>query len=172
MGQWDRIGHGAEIVARPEERDTMKLSLLTYSIARSWSLTKVIDAARAYGFAGIEFRAEDGHGHGVEIERTKTERREIRDQIEDAYLEVACIGTSSRFETPDLNQRQGIVDRTKHFVELARDLGCKRIRVFGNNFPRDVQRDECINYVGESLRALAEFSEPYGVDILLEMHGD
>jgi sugar phosphate isomerase/epimerase len=149
----------------------MKLSLLTYRIARSWSLPKIIDAARAYGFAGIEFRAEDGHGHGVEIERTKSERREIRDRIEDAYLEVAGIGTSSRFESPDLNQRQDIIDHTKHFVELARDIGCKRIRVFGNNFPPGVQRDECVQYVGESLRSLAEFSEHYGVDILLEMHG-
>jgi sugar phosphate isomerase/epimerase len=150
----------------------MKLSLLTYSLARSWSLSKLIEAARAYGFAGIEFRAEDGHGHVVEIERTKAERREIRDRIADAYLDVACIGTSSRFESPDSNQRQTMIDHTKHLVELARDLDCKRIRVFGNNFPRDVERDACVSYVGESLRALAEFAEPHGVDILLELHGD
>jgi sugar phosphate isomerase/epimerase len=150
----------------------MKLSLLTYSIARTWSLDKVIEAARAYGFAGIEFRAEEGHGHGVELERTKSERRQIRDRIFDAYLEVAGIGTSSRFETPDSMERQDIVDRTKRFVELAADIDCKRIRVFGNNFPRDVARDDCVKYVGDSLRALAEFSEPYGVDILLEMHGN
>ena len=91
----------------------MKLSLLTYTIARSWSLTRVVDAARAFGFAGIEFRAEDGQGHGVEIERTTAERRDIRDQIADAYLDVAGIGTSSRFESPDPNERQKIVDRTK-----------------------------------------------------------
>ena len=149
----------------------MKLSLLTYSIAKSWSLSKVVDAAQAFGFAGIEFRAEAGHQHGVEIERTKAERRQIRDQIEDAYLEVACIGTGSRFESPDPAERLAVIDRTKQFIELASDLGCSRIRVFGNNIPKEVQRDECVKYVGESLRALGEFAEPYGVDVLLELHG-
>lgn len=105
----------------------MKLSLLTYSIARSWSLSKIVGAAQAFGFAGIEFRAEADHQHGVEIERTKAERRRIRDQIEDAYLEVACIGTSSRFESPDPAERRAMIDRTKQFVELASDLGCPRI---------------------------------------------
>ncbi len=80
----------------------MKLSLLTYSLAKSWSLPKVISAARACGFAGLEFRAEAGHQHGVEIDRTKPERREIRTQIKDAFLDVACIGTGSRFESPEL----------------------------------------------------------------------
>jgi sugar phosphate isomerase/epimerase len=149
----------------------MKLSLLTYSLAKSWSLPKVIGAARAFGFAGLEFRAEAGHQHGVELERTKPERREIRTQIEDAFLDVACIGTGSRFESPDRAQRLAIVERTKRFVELASDLGCQRIRVFGNNFPQEVERDDCVRYVAESLRLLGEFAEPFGVDVLLEMHG-
>ena len=90
-------------------------------------------------------------------------RRAIRDRIEDAYLEVACIGTSSRFESPDARQRQAIIERTKRLVELASDVGCRRIRVFGNNIPPDVRRDDCLTYVGESLRALGEFADPYGV---------
>jgi sugar phosphate isomerase/epimerase len=150
----------------------MKLSLLTYSLARTWSLDKIVDLARAFGFAGLEFRAEANHAHGVELERTTSERREIRDRIADAYLEVACIGTGSRFESPEASQRREVIERTKRYVELARDLDCGRIRVFGNNFPREVPRDVCVQYVGESLRALGEFSESYGVDVLLELHGD
>lgn len=149
----------------------MKQALLTYSLAKSWSLAKIIDAARAFGFAGIEFRAEAGHQHGVEIERTKAERREIRDRIEDAFLEVACVGTGSRFESPDPAERSAVIERTKQFIELASDLGCPRIRVFGNNIPKEVARDECVKYVGESLRELGEFAEPYAVDVLLELHG-
>ena len=149
----------------------MKLAILTYDLARTWSLAKLIDAARAFGFAGLEFRTEQAHGHGVEVERTKVERREIRDRVEDAFLEVACLGTSSRFESPDPGERRAVVERTKGFVELASDLGCKRIRVFGNNIPAGVARDECVRYVGESLRQLGEFAAPFEVDVLLEMHG-
>jgi sugar phosphate isomerase/epimerase len=149
----------------------MKQSLLTYRLAKGWGLPKIIDAARAFGFAGIEFRAEAGHQHGVEIERTKAERRAIRDRIEDAYLEAACIGTGSRFDSPDPAERSAVIERTKRFVELASDLGCPRIRVFGNDIPNDVPRDDCVKYVGESLRMLGEFAGPFGLDVLLELHG-
>lgn len=149
----------------------MKLALLTYNMARRWNLAKITEVARASGFAGVEFRAEAEHEHGVELERTKPERREIRDRIEDAYLEVACIGTSSRFESPDPAQRQAMIDRTKQYVELAADVGCRRIRVFGNIIPEGVRRDDCVRYVGDSLRTVGEFAGPFGVDVLLEMHG-
>lgn len=149
----------------------MKLCLLTYNLARQWNLPQLIEVARKSGFAGLEFRAEAGHEHGVELERTAAERREIRDRIEDAYLEAVGIGTGSRFESPDPAQRQAIIERTKRYVELAADIGCTRVRVFGNIIPAGVQRDTCVTYVGESLRTLGEFAEPYGVDVLLEMHG-
>jgi sugar phosphate isomerase/epimerase len=149
----------------------MKLSLLTYNLARRWELPKILENARACGFAGVELRAEAGHAHGVELERTPEERREIRDRVEDAYLEVACIGIGTRFESPDPAQRQTMIDRTKRYVELAADVGCRRVRVFGNVIPEGVRRDACVAYVGESLRTLGEFAEPFGVDVLLEMHG-
>lgn len=149
----------------------MKLCLLTYNMARRWELPKIVEVAKACGFAGMELRAEAGHAHGVELERTPAERRAIRDQIEDAYLDVACIGTGSRFDSPDPAKRQEVVERTKRYVELAADLGCRRIRVFGNDVPAGVARHDCTRYVGESLRTLGEFAEPLGVDVLLEMHG-
>jgi sugar phosphate isomerase/epimerase len=149
----------------------MKLSLLTYNLARQWDLPKLIEVARSSGYAGIEFRADAGHEHGVELARSAPERRQIRDRLEDAYLEAVCIGTGCRYESPDPAQRLAQIDQTKRFVELAANVGSTRVRVFGNNIPEGVRRDECVAYVGESLRTLGEFAEPFGVDVLLEMHG-
>lgn len=149
----------------------MKLALLTYNLARTWDLDRIIKASKDFGFAGVELRVEANHAHGVELECTSEERREIRNRFEDAYLEVAGLGTSSRFEYPDPAERQKVIERTKRYVELAADLGAKRIRVFGNDIPASIRRDDCVRYVGESLAKLGEFAEPYGVDVLLEMHG-
>lgn len=152
----------------------MKLSLLTYNMAKNWELPKIIEFARSGGFAGCEFRAEANHRHGVELEATPEQRRAIRNQMQDAYLATACIGTSSRFESPDAARRREIVDRTKRYIDLAADVGCGRIRVFGNDMPKgeDVpDRADVLRYVGESLRELGEFAEPHAVDVLLEMHG-
>ncbi|HLZ07910.1 MAG TPA: sugar phosphate isomerase/epimerase family protein [Chloroflexota bacterium] len=149
----------------------MKLSLLTYNLARQWDLPKLIEVARGSGYAGIEFRADAGHEHGVELARSAAERRQIRDRLEDAYLEAVCIGTGCRYESPEPKKRLEQIEQTKRFVELAADVGSTRVRVFGNNLPDGVRRDDCVAYVGESLRTLGEFAAPFGVDVLLEMHG-
>src|SRR5262249_8997541 len=96
----------------------MKLCLLTYNLARNWELPKLIAEARRLGFAALELRADARHAHGVELDLSKQQRREVRDRVEDAYLEVACIGTGNRFESPELAARQEQIDRVKRFVEL------------------------------------------------------
>jgi sugar phosphate isomerase/epimerase len=149
----------------------VKLCLLTYNLARGWELPTLIQSARRLGFAALELRADAGHKHGVELELGKAQRREVRDRIEDAYLEIACLGTGHRYESPDGRQRRAQIEATKKYVELAADVGCSRVRVFGNNMPDGVARDEVVQYVGESLRELGEFADPFGVDVLLEMHG-
>jgi sugar phosphate isomerase/epimerase len=70
------------------------------------------------------------------------------------------------------------VERTKRYIELAADVNCKRVRVFGNDMPKEglngdtpPDRRSVIRYVGDALRELGEFAEPHGVDVLLEMHG-
>ena len=154
-----------------KERSPVKLSLLTYDLARTWSLPKLIEVARSCGYAGIEFRSDAGHQHSAELDRTASERRRIREQLEDAYLEAVGIGTGCKFQAPDPSERAANIEQAKRFIELAADIGSKRVRVFGNDIPPGVKRDDCIRYVGESLRALGEFAEPFGVDVLLEMHG-
>ena len=149
----------------------MKLCLLTYNLARDWELPKLIEVARRCGFAALELRADANHKHGVELGLGKAQRREVRDRVEDAYLEIACLGTGNRYESPDGRKRRAQVEATKRYVELAADVGCSRLRVFGNDMPPDVTRDEVVRYVGESLRELGEFADPFGVDVLLEMHG-
>lgn len=149
----------------------MKLCLLTYNLAKSWELPKLIGFAKKCGFAALELRADAGHAHGVELDLGKAQRREVRDRVEDAYLEVACIGTGHRYESPDGRARRAQIEATKRYIDLAADVGSSRVRVFGNDMPQGVGRDHVIQYVGESLRELGEHADPLGVDVLLEMHG-
>src|SRR6185437_2927686 len=93
-------------------RNTMKLSLLTYLMARNWELPKIIEVARSAGFAGIEFRVDARHRHGVELDTTPAQRRAIRDQLQDAYLAVAALGTGCRFDSPDAARRREAVEQT------------------------------------------------------------
>lgn len=150
----------------------MKLSLLTYNIARDWDLDKLISVCKDLGFTGIEFRTEMNHKHGVELELSKRARKEVMEKIQEAYLEVVGIGTSCRFEYSDAAKRGDNIEKAKHYVELASDLGAKRVRVFGNAFEKGADKAETIQWVGEALAELYAFAKPYNVDVLLEMHSD
>ncbi len=150
----------------------MKLSLDTYSIGTDFTLRELIDLLTENGFDGVEFRCEANQKHGVEPEIPKEERRRISTLLKSAGLEVACLSTSQRFEYPDLSERKRAIERTKQFIDLAADLDCGRIRVFGNDFPPGLPKPQVVQYVGESLRELGEHAEESGVDVLLEMHGE
>jgi len=71
-----------------------------------------------------------------------------------------------------------VVDRTKRFIELAADIGARRVRVFGNDMPKQgvdgnppPDRETVMRYVGDALRDLGAFGAQHKVDVLLEMHG-
>ncbi len=150
----------------------MKLSLLTYNIAREWDLEKIIEVCKKWGYAGVEFRTNAGHKHGVELSTSKEERKEIKERLEDAYLEAVGLGTSCRFEYSDVSKRRENIEDAKRYVELAADIDSQKIRVFGNKFEEGADKEETIKWVGEALNELNEFSKPYNVEVLLEMHGD
>lgn len=155
----------------------MKLSLDTWSIGTDLTLKDILELLPANGIPGVEFRCEANQAHGVEPEMSAAERRRVRALLEGAGIEVACLSTGQRFESPDPAVRQAAIERTNQFVDLAADLGCGGIRVFGNDFPPGSDVDEVVRYVGESLRQCGQHAEQVAaktgahVDVLLEMHG-
>lgn len=150
----------------------MKLSLLTFDLAAGWPLDTIIQVAVKCGYAAVEFRTDlKQNKHGVELDTTPTQRKEIKYKLQDAYLAVSGVGTGCRFESPLPAERSKMIDQTKRYIELARDIGAPHVRVFGNDIPDGVDRDDCVKHVGESLRILGEFAEPFGINVGLEMHG-
>jgi len=150
----------------------MRLSLLTYLLGKDMDLAELIDVVHTTAVEGLEFRAEAGHKHGVELERTPEERADIRKRLQDAYVPVACIATGCMFEYPEEEKRRADIDRAKQFMDLAADIGAPRIRVFGNGFPKGISQAEVINNVGMALREIGEHGAERGVDVCVEMHGD
>jgi sugar phosphate isomerase/epimerase len=149
----------------------MKLSLDTYSIGQKLRLRDLLELLPSHGYDGVEFRCEAGQLHGVELEATPAQRREIRTLLDGAGLGVSCLSTSQRYESPDPAERAKVIERVKAFVDLAADMRCPAIRTFGNDFPAGVSRSDVIKYVGESLRKVGEYGADKGVTVLLEMHG-
>lgn len=150
----------------------MKLSLLTYLLGKDMSLEELLHVAVSCRIPGLEFRAEAGHRHGVELERTAAERAEIRDRCRQAGIAISCVATGCKFEYPEADKRQEDIDRAKRYLDLAAEIGAPRIRVFGNAFPEGISHAEVVENVGRALREIAEHGADRDVDVCLEMHGD
>ncbi|MCK9252634.1 MAG: sugar phosphate isomerase/epimerase [Clostridiales bacterium] len=169
----------------------MKITFTTFQIGSEMTLDELIDLAHATGCAGIELRVSDNYKrgaehvnkgekpdayqhaykHGVEITCTDEERRLIRRKIEDNYLEIVSITTGFMFHYTNQEDRIKNIAGAKEACKLAYDLGCKRIRVFGNIIPDGVNAQDCVDYVTAAVTEVADFALPLGVDVMLEMHG-
>ena len=150
----------------------MKICMLTYQLGKDWTLDEIIQVSNKLKLDGVEFRAEAGHKHGVELETSADERSEIKKKMADAGLITAGLGTSVRFEYPEPEERKKQVEHTKEFVQLAKDIGAERVRVFGNCFPPGRPKEDLVGWITEGLLEISEFAADHAVEVDLEMHGD
>jgi len=141
----------------------MKISFTTFACPE-WKLEAVIEAAQRHGYQGIEFRTDAGHQHGIEISTTTRRRAEIRWQFEGSGIEPCCLATSLQFVNDD------VLDQAPAWIELAADIGCPAIRVFGGPSGSDLDISDVIERTAWHLRHAAESAQSHGVELWLETH--
>ncbi len=126
----------------------MKFSFMSFSCPES-TLEQMLEYAKKYGYDGVEPRVQAQHKHGIELETSTKKRKEIRRTFKDSGVECACIATSLRYCFTDAGKRKEMLETTRMFVDLAVEIGTKRIRVFGGNPDKEIEIDEAIKIVGE-----------------------
>jgi len=149
----------------------MKLSFMTF-VCPQWTLAQIIKGAKEHAYDGFEPRVQANHAHGIELSATAQERRRAGQIVLDSGLAISCLATSCRFATADAAQRRENVDSLRRHLELARDVGATRVRVFGGARPQGLELDRAIGIVAEDLRQGAGFAAECGVTICLETHDD
>jgi sugar phosphate isomerase/epimerase len=132
------------------------------------SLAEVLAAANKYGYAGIEPRTDAGHGHGVEVSASAEQRKQIKKAAADSGVAIACLATSCGFANPQ-TQKQ-VIEQAHERIDLAGDVGCPAIRVFGGDFPYSLSRQQAIELMAGGLSQLAEHAHRRGVKVCLETH--
>ncbi len=147
----------------------MKFAFMSFSCPEA-TLPEMLELAKKYGYQGVEPRAEAQHRHGVELTTSRQQRQEIRKIFASSGIECACIATSIRYCFSEKKPRQEMIEHTRRFLELARDIGCERIRVFGGKPDVDMETSTAVEIVGETLSLLAPDAQTAGVQICLETH--
>jgi sugar phosphate isomerase/epimerase len=137
-----------------------------------WELTRIVEQARALGYHGIEFRGIKLQMKLYELPEFSTRLAETRSRFADAGLAVCCLGTSCRFHDTDKKKLAENVDEGKRFMDLAAQLGCPVIRVFGNEVPKGASKKDTLAQIADGLRALGEHGAGRNVTAAIENHGE
>jgi sugar phosphate isomerase/epimerase len=145
----------------------MKYAFMSSS-AGDYTLEQLLEAAREYGYDGIEPRTDWGHAHGVEAETTEADREAIRLAVEASDVALACIATGCRYADPADREEQ--IRHTHRCIDLAADVGCDRLRVFGGRLGENVSRSQAIDLLIEAFDQLAPHAAERGVLLCLETH--
>ncbi len=83
---------------------------------------------------------------------------------------LVMIDSEGNLGEPEEADRMQAVDNHKKWVDAARYLGCHAIRVNARSNP-ELSYEEQMRLAADGLRALAEYADGPGVDVIVENHG-
>jgi sugar phosphate isomerase/epimerase len=149
----------------------IRLGFMT-SVAPEWDLTRIIAEAQSAGYQCLEPRIGWNHGAGIELELTKSERRDIKSRLDDAGLTISDLALGARFAQTTQDERAESIELTTRAAELASDLGAPYLRVFGGPLPDNLTMLDIRDSVAEALGEAARRAAAFGVTPCLETHDD
>ena len=97
---------------------------------------------------------------------------EAKRQLTGHGLSVSDLGASAQLHEMDPAKRAAQLAEARRFIDLAQALGAPYVRVFGNNYVKDVPRADMLAHIARGLRELGDYAGPKGVTVLIESHGD
>lgn len=144
------------------------MNLIAFSTLSSpnWNLHETVQNAVAYGYTALELR---GLQEQMDLPRAvpflPENRAESLRLIKEAGLVVCCMDSSAV-------AGKGDTEQVKAYAELARDMECPYVRVFGGMLPEGVPLEEALAAKADSLREYARICQQAGVVVVLETHDD
>ncbi|MBV9864938.1 MAG: sugar phosphate isomerase/epimerase [Abitibacteriaceae bacterium] len=130
----------------------------------TWTFDRILQAAQEYGYQALELRGlQDEMDLPYAEPFTSANRNATRQRVEDAGLSICCVSSSGIVANANL-------DHVKRHAELAHDLGCPIVRVFGGKLPEELPHAEAVSNAAATLRSFGDAAQEAHVSIVLETH--
>ena len=130
-----------------------RLGIVTYMVAADWDVPTILKVCKSVGITDVELRTT--HKHGVEPSLNKQQRQDVRQRFADAGVTLWGLGTTCEFHSPDPSVVAKHIDTCRQFVDLARDVGAKGVKVRHNGLPKEVPPEKTLE-PAEVARIVAE----------------
>ncbi len=139
----------------------------------TWPWSEILDFAAEHQFASIELRGILENMDLTKVPELAPDRLgEAKRQLAAHGLVVSCLGASAQMHDMDPVKHAAQLDEARRFIDLAQALGAPYVRVFGNEYVKDVPRDEMLAHIAGALHALGDYAKPKNVTVVIESHGD
>ena len=160
-----------EAKAKLDAKTPLKLGLVTYNLAKDWDVDTIIKNCTETKFAAVELRTT--HAHKVELELTADQRKEVRKKFADSPVNLASLGSTYEFDSPDPEVLKQNIDGCKLYVLLAADVGAEGVKVRPNKLhvKEGIPEETTLKQIGEALAVVGSYAKGFGVEIRVEIHG-
>ncbi len=162
---------GALPLAAAKRVNKMRFGFTTYIWGREWDLPTLIANCTELKAYGVEMRVEMKSAHGVELDIDGAKRAEVKKRFADSPVKVLGLATGERFDYIDPERVRTSIEKAKRYAELSHDIGGRGIRVFPNDFHKEVPQEKTIEQIARAVNELAKSAAGYGQLIRLENHG-
>jgi sugar phosphate isomerase/epimerase len=153
----------------PAAKPRFTLGLVTYNVASTWDLPTILKVCKAVGLSPVELRTT--HGHKVEPELSKGDRKEVKKKFADAGVAFWGCGSTCDFHHTDQAAVRRQVELCKRFIELVADVGGKGVKVRPNGLPKGVETAKTLAQIGKALQECGKAASEAGVEVWVEVHG-
>src|SRR5688572_1960473 len=157
-------------VAANQGKGALRIGLVTYNLAKDWSIETIIQNCREAGFEGVELRTT--HAHGVEVNLDAARRAEVKKRFQDSGVELASLGSAFEFQSTDPAEVRRNIEGAREYARLAADVGAKGMKVRPNGIPGGASEDAVVRQIGQSLAEVGEAAGSAGVEVRVEVHGN
>jgi len=157
--------------AESSAKSKMRFGLTTYTWGKDWDIPTLITNCEKAGLYGVELRTSLNYAHGVELTLSASQRAAVKQRFADSPVHLVSIACSERLDWPEPDKLRAAIEASKTHLQLSHDVGCDVLRVFPNQFHRDVPRERTIEQIARALDELGAVAADLGQEVSLEAHG-
>jgi hypothetical protein len=163
---------GSTAFAAPARRvSKMRFGLATYQWGRDWDLPTLIANCTKAKALGVEPRTSIKHKHGIELELSDAARRDVKKRFADSPVALVGLACGERFDSPDPAKLKRAIEDAKAYMKLSHDCGGRGVRVFVNDFHKEIPEEKTIEQAARALNEVGRYAAGVGQTVRLENHG-
>lgn len=143
-----------------------------------WTISHLRQEGEAWGFQGVEFRTFGYGSSAVACEPALSDAAKVRSLMSEMGAEIASLATGLRYDAPVTPPVIGFVfdqdtevRETKAVIDLAVQLECPYVRVFGFELTGSESRRSAVARIASRLGRAADACRNNGVRLVLENGG-